>query len=49
MMAASSSSSSSLSDHLLQDDLPWPSSLPFAPALYSTIGANHQWSQPLMP
>ncbi|XP_062191202.1 uncharacterized protein LOC133894994 [Phragmites australis] len=48
-MMASSSSSSNLSDHLLQDDLlPWPSSLPFAPPLHSTIGANHQWSQPLL-
>ncbi|TVU22325.1 hypothetical protein EJB05_32011 [Eragrostis curvula] len=45
-MMASSSSSSNVSDHLLQDELPWPSSsLPFAPALHS---ANHQWSQPLM-
>ncbi|GJN06090.1 hypothetical protein PR202_ga23778 [Eleusine coracana subsp. coracana] len=45
-MMASSSSSSNLSDHLLQDELRWPSSsLPFAPALHS---ANHQWSQPLM-
>ncbi|KAL5227060.1 hypothetical protein ABZP36_015325 [Zizania latifolia] len=46
---ASSSSSSSLCDHLLQDDLPWPS-MPCAPALalqYS-IGASHQWSHPLM-
>uniref|UniRef100_A0A0D9UVT6 BHLH domain-containing protein n=1 Tax=Leersia perrieri TaxID=77586 RepID=A0A0D9UVT6_9ORYZ len=47
---ASSSSSSSLCDHLsLQDDLPWPS-MPFAPALHAPIGVNHQWShqQPLM-
>ncbi|PAN31739.1 hypothetical protein PAHAL_5G440600 [Panicum hallii] len=47
-MMASSSSSSNLSDHLVQDDLPWPSSssLPFAPAPHSAvIGGNHQWSQ----
>ncbi|RLN24944.1 hypothetical protein C2845_PM07G03960 [Panicum miliaceum] len=46
MMA--SSSSSNLSDHLVQDDLPWPSSssLPFAPAPHSAvIGGSHQWSQ----
>ncbi|KAF8762132.1 hypothetical protein HU200_009675 [Digitaria exilis] len=48
MMA--SSSSSNLSDHLVQDGLPaWPSSssLPFAPAPHSAviIGGNHQWSQ----
>uniref|UniRef100_A0A0A9EPI8 BHLH domain-containing protein n=1 Tax=Arundo donax TaxID=35708 RepID=A0A0A9EPI8_ARUDO len=49
-MMASSSSSSKLSDHLLQGDLPWPSSssLPFARALHSTIGGNHQSSQPPM-
>ncbi|WVZ71901.1 hypothetical protein U9M48_020432 [Paspalum notatum var. saurae] len=49
---ASSSSSSNLSDHLVQDDFPWPSSssLPFAPAPHSAIiGGNHQWcQQPLM-
>ncbi|OEL32152.1 Transcription factor bHLH110 [Dichanthelium oligosanthes] len=47
-MMASSSSSSNLSDHLVQDDLPWPSSssLPFAPAPHSAvIGGGHQWSQ----
>ncbi|CAO2202969.1 unnamed protein product [Urochloa humidicola] len=46
MMA--SSSSSNLSDHLVQDNLPWPSSssLPFAPVPHSAvIGGNHQWSQ----
>ncbi|KAJ1283004.1 hypothetical protein BS78_03G094500 [Paspalum vaginatum] len=52
-MMASSSSSSNLSDHLVQDDLPWPSSssLPFAPAPHSAIigGNHHQWcQQPLM-
>ncbi|XP_006643643.1 uncharacterized protein LOC102705754 [Oryza brachyantha] len=45
-MMASSSSSSSLCDHLLQDDLPWPS-MPFAPALQA-FGLNPQWSQPLV-
>ncbi|RCV24246.1 hypothetical protein SETIT_5G069700v2 [Setaria italica] len=47
-MMASSSSSSNLSDHLVQDDLPWPSSssLPFAPTPHSAvIGGSHQWSQ----
>ncbi|CAO2161870.1 unnamed protein product [Urochloa humidicola] len=46
MMA--SSSSSNLSDHLVQDNLPWPSSssLPFAPAPHgAVIGGSHQWSQ----
>ncbi|CAL4957611.1 unnamed protein product [Urochloa decumbens] len=46
MMA--SSSSSNLSDHLVQDNLPWPSSssLPFAPVPHSAvIGGNHQWIQ----
>ncbi|KAG8053696.1 hypothetical protein GUJ93_ZPchr0001g32033 [Zizania palustris] len=51
-MMASSSSSSSLCDHLLQDDLPWPaSSMPCAPALaLHSIGASHQWnhSHPLL-
>ncbi|XP_052168935.1 uncharacterized protein LOC127785524 isoform X1 [Oryza glaberrima] len=47
-MMASSSSSSSLCDtnHLFQDDLPWPS-MPFALAP-NTFGLNHQWSQPPM-
>ncbi|CAO2185241.1 unnamed protein product [Urochloa humidicola] len=47
-MMASSSSSSNLSDHLVQDNLPWPSSssLPFAPAPHgAVIGGSHQWSQ----
>ncbi|XP_066305968.1 transcription factor bHLH110-like [Miscanthus floridulus] len=53
-MMAASSSSSNLSDHLVQDDLvPWPasssSSLPFAPAPHHSaiIGGNHgqQWCQ----
>ncbi|CAL4977263.1 unnamed protein product [Urochloa decumbens] len=47
-MMASSSSSSNISDHLVQDNLPWPSSssLPFAPVPHSAvIGGNHQWSQ----
>uniref|UniRef100_A0ACD5VJ77 Uncharacterized protein n=1 Tax=Avena sativa TaxID=4498 RepID=A0ACD5VJ77_AVESA len=58
MMASSSSSSDlSVDHHLLQDDLPWPSSSsstllpPLAPALlHHTIGGHsqHQWSQPLM-
>ncbi|XP_062206581.1 uncharacterized protein LOC133908524 [Phragmites australis] len=42
------SSSSNLIDNLLQDDLPWPSSLNFAPALLSAVGANHQRSQQLL-
>ncbi|XP_008673819.1 transcription factor bHLH110 [Zea mays] len=54
MMAASSSSSFNLSDHLVQDDLPWPASsssssqLPFAPSHPphgAIIGGSQQWWQ----
>ncbi|KAG0536993.1 hypothetical protein BDA96_03G109500 [Sorghum bicolor] len=53
-MMAASSSSSNLSDHLVQDDLPWPASSsssslqPFAPAPHhhsAIFGGNQLWCQ----